>query len=58
MRVASAILTAWRPAMADTVCGAEFGTISAEQVSRNFDTRSGTPDITMPKLRREFYLPD
>ncbi len=52
-------------AEADAVCGAEYGTRSAERTnvrngyrSREFDTRAGTLDVAIPKLRSGSYFPD
>src|SRR3712207_692014 len=52
-------------AEADAVCGAEYGTRSAERTntrngyrSRDFDTRAGTLDVAIPKLRAGSYFPD
>jgi putative transposase len=52
-------------AEADAVCGAEYGTRSAERTNvrngyrhREFDTRAGTLDVAIPKLRAGSYLPD
>jgi hypothetical protein len=52
-------------AEADAVCGAEYGTSSAERVNtrngyrhRDFDTRAGTLDVAIPKLRSGSYFPD
>lgn len=46
-------------AKADAVCGAAYGTSSPERVNqpngfrhRDFDTRAGTLDVAIPKLRR------
>jgi hypothetical protein len=51
-------------AEADAVCGAEYGTRSAERVNtrngyrtREFDTRAGTLDVAIPKLRAGVVLP-
>jgi len=50
---------------ADAVCGAEYGAVSAERVNRrngyrrrDFDTRAGTIDVAIPKLRQGSYFPD
>lgn len=47
------------------VCGAEYGQISVERVNsrngyrhRDFDTRAGTLDVAIPKLRQGSYFPD
>src|SRR3954449_10807857 len=52
-------------AEADVVCGAEYGTVSAERVNkrngyrhRDFDTRAGTLDLAVPKLRQGTYFPE
>ena len=50
---------------ADAVCGAEYGARSTERTnvrngyrSREFDTRAGTLDVAIPKLRSGSYFPD
>jgi transposase-like protein len=52
-------------AEADAICGAEYGTSSPERVNtrngyrhRDFDTRAGTLDVAIPKLRQGAYFPD
>jgi putative transposase len=52
-------------AEADAVCGAEFGTSSPERTNRrngyrhrDFDTRAGTLDVALPKLRQGSYFPE
>jgi putative transposase len=52
-------------AEADAVCGAEYGVRSAERTnhrngyrSREFDTRAGTLEVAIPKLRAGSYFPD
>ncbi|GAB3366707.1 IS256 family transposase [Modestobacter lapidis] len=52
-------------AEADAVCGAEYGARSAERTNvrngyrqRDFDTRAGTLDVAIPKLRAGSYFPD
>ncbi len=52
-------------AEADSVCGAYYGISSAERVNqrngyrhRDFDTRAGTLDVAIPKLRQGTYFPD
>jgi putative transposase len=52
-------------AEADAVCGAGYGQRSAERTNsrnsyrhRQFDTRTGTLDLAIPKLRRGSYFPD
>jgi putative transposase len=52
-------------AQADTVCGAEYGTRSSERSNRrngyrhrDLDTRAGTLDVAIPKLREGSFFPD
>jgi putative transposase len=52
-------------AEADAVCGAAYGTISGERVNRRngyrpreFDTRAGTIELAIPKLRQGTYFPE
>jgi transposase-like protein len=52
-------------AEADVVCGAEYGTVSEDRRNRrngyrhrDFDTRAGTVDVAVPKLRQGSYFPD
>jgi putative transposase len=52
-------------AEADAVCGAEYGASSPQRVNtrngyrhRDFDTRAGTLDVAIPKLRQGSYFPD
>jgi transposase-like protein len=52
-------------AEADAVCGAEYGARSTERTnvrngyrSREFDTRAGTLEVAIPKLRAGSYFPD
>jgi putative transposase len=52
-------------AEADAVCGAEYGTSTPERVNRRngyrhreFDTRAGTLDVAIPKLRQGSYFPE
>jgi len=52
-------------AEADAVCGAEYGTVTPERVNRrngyrhrDFDTRAGTLDVAVPKLRQGSYFPE
>jgi putative transposase len=52
-------------AEANAVCGAGYGERSAERVNvrngyrhRDFDTRAGTLDVAIPKLRSGSYFPD
>jgi putative transposase len=51
-------------AEADAVCGASYGERSPERVNsrngyrhRDFDTRAGTMDLAVPKLRQGSYFP-
>src|ERR687897_3194487 len=50
---------------ADAVCGAAYGTRSPDRVNsrngyrhRDLDTRAGTVELAIPKLRSETYFPD
>nr|GLK35414.1 hypothetical protein GCM10017611_22660 [Rhodococcus wratislaviensis] len=52
-------------AEADSLCGAGFGERSENRTNsrngyrhRDFDTRAGTLDIAIPKLRQGSYFPD
>ena len=52
-------------AEADAVCGADYGTRSGDRTNvrngyrhRDFDTRAGTLDVAIPKLRSGSYFPD
>jgi transposase-like protein len=52
-------------AEADAVCGAGYGERSPERVNqrngyrhRDFDTRAGTLDVAVPKLRQGSYFPE
>ena len=52
-------------AEADALCGAGYGQRSAERTNsrngyrhRRFDTRRGTLDLAIPKLRTGSYFPD
>jgi putative transposase len=52
-------------AEADAICGADYGTRSNERVNqrngyrdRRWDTRAGTMDLAVPKLRSGSYFPD
>src|SRR6188474_2501044 len=52
-------------AEADALCGAGYGRRSAERTNqrngyrhREFDTRTGTMDLAIPKLRQGSYFPD
>ena len=50
---------------ADAVCGADYRTVAEERTNRrngyrhrDFDTRAGTFDVQIPKLRQGTYFPD
>ena len=50
---------------ADAVCGAPYGVPSADRVNvrtgyrhRDFDTRAGTLEVAIPRLRSGSYFPD
>jgi transposase-like protein len=50
---------------ADAVCGAEYGVVSPDRVNsrngyrhRELDTRAGTVDVAIPKLRQGSYFPE
>ena len=52
-------------AQADSVCGAEYGTRSPDRTNsrngyrhRDLDTRAGTLDVAIPKLREGSFFPD
>jgi len=52
-------------AEADSVCGAAYATTSPDRVNRRngyrareFDTRAGTLDLAVPKLRQSTYFPE
>ena len=52
-------------AQADTVCGADYATVSAERTNtrngyrhRQLDTRVGSIDVAIPKLRTGAFFPD
>jgi len=61
----STVINALLSAEADAVCGAEYGVASADRVNsrngyrhRDLDTRAGTIDVAIPKLREGSYFPD
>jgi hypothetical protein len=61
----SAFIASLMSAEADALCGAPYGTSSPERVNsrngyrhRDFDTRAGTLDVAVPKLRTGTYFPD
>jgi putative transposase len=58
-------ISALMSAEVDAVCGAPYGTPSLERVNvrngyrhRDFDTRAGTLEVAIPKLRSGSYFPD
>jgi transposase-like protein len=58
-------VTALMGAEADAICGAEFGVRSEDRTNtrngyrnRDWDTRVGTIDLAIPKLRSGSYFPD
>jgi hypothetical protein len=59
------VINALLSAEADAVCGAENGTSSPDRVNsrngyrhRELDTRAGTIDVAIPKLRQGSYFPE
>ena len=61
----STVINALLSAEADAVCGAEYGTPSPDRVAqrngyrhRDLDTRTGTIDVAIPKLRSGSYFPE
>ena len=61
----STFIDALLSAEADAVCGAGWGQVSGERVNRrngyrhrDLDTRVGTIDVAVPKLRTGTYFPD
>ena len=61
----TAFVQALMSADADVACGAEFGTRSPDRVNRrngyrhrDWDTRAGTIELAIPKLREGSYFPD
>ena len=61
----SVFIQALMSAEADAVCGAGYGERSADRTNRrngyrhrDFDTRAGTLDVAVPKLRSGSYFPD
>jgi transposase-like protein len=59
------VINALLSADADAVCGAEYGQVSPDRVNsrngyrhREMDTRAGTIDVAIPKLRSGSYFPD
>jgi putative transposase len=58
-------VNALMPAEADAVCGAPYGAPSPDRVNvrngcrhRDFDTRAGTLEVAIPRLRSGSYFPD
>lgn len=58
-------ITALMGAEADSLCGAGYGERTDDRVNsrngyrhRDFDTRAGTLDVAIPKLRQGSYFPD
>ena len=61
----STFVDALMGAEADAVCGAPYGVPSPDRTNqrngyrhREFDTRAGTLDVAIPKLRSGTYFPD
>src|ERR687897_893258 len=61
----STFVQALMSAEADAICGARYGERSPERVNtrngyrtRDFDTRTGTLEVAIPKLREGSYFPD
>jgi transposase-like protein len=61
----STFIHALMSAEADAICGAPYGTPGPDRVNvrngyrhREFDTRAGTLDVAIPKLRQGTYFPD
>jgi len=61
----STFINALLSAQADTVCGAVYGTRNPDRVTsrngyrhRDLDTRAGTIDVAVPKLREGTFFPD
>src|SRR6478735_2286516 len=61
----STVINALLSAEVDSVCGAEYGVASPDRVTqrngyrhRDLDTRAGTIDVAVPKLRSGSYFPD
>jgi transposase-like protein len=64
-RLLSTVINSLLSADADAICGAEYGTASPERVNsrngyrhRELDTRAGTIDVAIPKLRQGSYFPE
>src|SRR3954447_71254 len=63
--MSTAFVNALMSAEADVVCGAEYATSSPDRVNsrngyrlRELDTRAGTLEVAIPKLRAGSYFPD
>jgi transposase-like protein len=63
--MSTAFVNALMSAEADAVCGAEYGASSPQRVNvrngyrqRELDTRTGTLEVAIPKLRSGSYFPD
>jgi putative transposase len=61
----TAFIDALMGAEADAICGAPYGQPSPDRINsrngyrhRDFDTRAGTLDVAIPKLRSGSYFPD
>src|SRR6478736_6205359 len=61
----TAFVQALMSADADSVCGADYGTRSPDRINRrngyrarDWDTRAGTIELAIPKLREGSYFPD
>jgi putative transposase len=61
----SSFVQALMSAEADALCGAPYGARSPERTNsrngyrtREFDTRAGTVEVAIPKLREGSYFPD
>jgi transposase-like protein len=64
-RMVASLANAMMSAQADQVCGAGYGERSGERTnrrngyrSREWDTRAGTVELAVPKLREGSYFPD
>ena len=64
-KMLTTFINALMSAEAEAVCGAEYGQISTDRTNsrngyrhRDFDTRTGTLDVAIPKLRTGTYFPD
>jgi putative transposase len=64
-QMVTGLANALMSAEADAVCGAPYGVASADRVNqrngyrvREWDTRAGTVELAIPKLRQGSYYPD